>query len=539
MGAARGACLVPVRRHIGFLLAGAAFASLALAGAAVQAQEASASGDDVSASSARGRRGASALPGPPTGGGLRPALGPRSLPTASSAPPNLSEAGSAPRPGLRPPKARRARSPVQGAVKGDFRATIAPPGVAVDVQPVQAGLPDPASPSALPPAPRRRKAAAEDPYAPLGVRVGNIVLTPYLGQYLGYDTNPNTLPTSRKPSALSQTELELGIQSDWSRHELSGQLRGAYSDYFDNPAARRPEGVGNLRLRLDVTRDTEVDVEGHYLVTTQRPTSPDLNAAVVSRPIVYTEGASTGVTQRFDRLIATIRGTIDRFDYENAKLPGGAVLSQADRNMTQYGLRGRLGYEVHPGLVPFVETIVDTRRYDEKIDASGYERSSDGVSVRAGALVELSRILTAEVAAGAVVRHYEDPRLRPLNSPVADATLTYAMTPLTTIRGTLASTIDETTVAGSQGVRSLRGLLEIRHELRRNLTLTAGLRASDAVYQGVAIDEKGWGAFLRADYKLNRQFTVRASYTYDDLRSTSPGSSYRASTFLLGLRFTP
>lgn len=540
---------MPVRRHIGFLLAGAAFASLALAAAAAQAQDGSAASDPAadSAPAPWGRTARSprtALPGPSgeagglrQAGGLRPALAPAGLAGASPAPPNYSETGSAPRPGLRPPKTRRARPPVQTLVKGDFRATIAPSGIAADVQPVQVGVPDPAQPPSPPP--RRRRAEAEDPYAPLGLRVGNVVLTPALGQSIGYDTNPNRLQTNLKPSALSLTEAELGIQSDWSRHELSGQLRGAYSEYFDNPAARRPEGAGNLRLRLDVTRDTDVEIEGHYIIDTQRPSSPDLNAPVVSRPVIYTEGGSVGVTQRFNRLIATMRGTIDRYDYENAKLADGGVINQGDRNMTQYGLRGRLGYEVHPGLVPFVETIVDTRQYDQKIDNSGYARSSDGVSVRAGTLVELSRLLTAEIAAGAVVRHYEDPRLRTLNAPVADATLTYAMTPLTTIRGTLVSTIDETTVAGSSGVRSLRGVLEIRHELRRNLTLTAGLRASDAVYQGVAIDEKGWGAFLRADYKLNRQFAIRASYAYDDLHSTSPGSSYRASTFLLGLRFTP
>ena len=519
---------MPVNRHIAMLLAGTAFAALAGAASAQQADRASAQAPGAAPGAA-----------PPTGVGVGlPSLSP-SDPIGDVA---IGKTSPAPkttqtvlRPGLRPPKVRRARPPAKAQVRADFRPTLAPPGVAVDVQPLQAGLPDIAPLPVL----ARKRTAVDDPYAPLGVRAGNVVFTPTVGQYFGYDTNPNRLGRNKEPSALSQTELELGIQSDWSRHDLYGQLRGAYSEYFDNPAARRPEGAGNLRLRLDVTRDTEIDIEGHYLIDTQRPSSPDLNAPVVSRPVVYTEGASIGVTQRLNRLIVAMRGTIDRTDYEDARLPGGVTLDQGDRAFTQYGLRGRLGYELNPGLIPFVEVIADTRQYDRKIDSAGYQRSSDGIAVRGGTLVELSRLVTAEVAVGMQSRTYEDKRLGTLTSPVADATLSYAMTPLTTIRGTATATVDETAVPGARGIRSLRGTLEVQHALRRNLTLTAGVRASDALYQGVAIEEKGLGAFLRADWRLTRQVALRASYAYDRIQSSVPGISYASSTLLMGIRLTP
>lgn len=534
---------MPASRHIAFLLGGTAAVSLALATEGVRAQDSGQRLGD-SQSLAGGRRtpprGGSATPSTDTGSGglLRPALSPSATPETGTPAPATggSRTDTTPRPGLRPPKTRRSRSPTQGLVRGDFRPSIAPPGVAVDVQPLQTGVPDPA----LAAAPPRRRPAIDDPYAPLGLRVGNVVVTPIIGQYFGYDTNPNRLNRNQKASALSQTELELGLQSDWSRHDLYGQMRGAFSEYFDNPAARRPEGAGNLRLRLDVTRDVEIDVEGHYLIDTQRPSSPDLNApVVVSRPVIYSEGASVGYTQRFNRLIAMIRGTIDRYDYENAKLPGGLVIDQSDRAMTQYGLRARFGYEFNPGLIPFIDTTVDTRQYDQKIDRSGYARSSDGISVQGGTLFELTRLVKLEVSGGVSVRDYQDKRLGTMTSPVANASLTYELSPLTTIRGSGTASVDETAVPGSRGVRSLRGTLEVQHALRRNLILTAGLRASDAAYQGVAIEEKGLGAFLRADYRLNRNMTIRASYAYDNIRSSSPGYSYNSNTFLLGLRLTP
>lgn len=527
---------MPARRNIGFLLTGAALASLVLACDGARAQD----GGRLRVPS--GLQPSMGSPDPDAGDLLRPGLGParRSQGGApTSSPGGGGQTGMTPRQGLHPPKTRRSRVPAKGMISGDFRTTITPTGVAPDVQPIQTGVPD--RPDLVPPPRRRpRPGAIDDPYAPLGLRVGNVVITPVIGQYLGYDSNPNRLNMDKKPSAMSQTEAEIGIQSDWSRHELSGQLRGAYSEYFANSDANRPEGAGNLRFRYDVARDTQVDLEGHYLIDTQRMSSPDLGGnAIASRPLTYTEGASLGLTQRFNRLLVTLRGTIDRNDYENARLPSGGVLDQGDRNMTQYGLRGRLGYEVHPGLIPFVEVGVDTRQYDRKFDNAGYARSSDGMMIRAGTTIELTRLLSAELSAGAARRDYQDKRLGSLTAPVADATLIYQMTPLTTIRGTMSVSIDETAVAGSTGIQYIRGTLELQHALRRNLMLTAGLRASDAAYKGVSIEEKGLGAYLRAEYRLNRNVALRASYSYDQIRSSVAGASYNANTFLLGIRLTP
>src|SRR5690606_26089026 len=40
------------------------------------------------------------------------------------------------------------------------------------------------------PPPRRRPRAEDDPYAPLGLRLGGVLVSPYLDAQAGYDTNP-------------------------------------------------------------------------------------------------------------------------------------------------------------------------------------------------------------------------------------------------------------------------------------------------------------------------------------------------------------
>lgn len=470
-----------------------------------------------------------------TGTGLSPiSVAPPRAP--GSDPGYQSSAGRRP---VRRPTTRRSRGPASAQVQLQTRPTLGLPDSLATIQPQLNGVPDP--PLLVPVIGPRKPTIKrdEDSYAQLGIRSGGMTYLPAIGESIGYDTNPNRTQSLRRGSFVSQTEAELGLQSDWSRHELKGQLRGAYDVYTDNPEANRPEGAGQIGLKLDVTRDSFVQIDGRFLIDTQRPDSPDLNAAVRTRPVIATEGASLGFTQRFNRLIGTIQGTVDRADYEDARLSSGATLDQGDRNLTQYGLRGRLGYELTPGLIPFVEIVGDTREYDRRVDDSGFRRSSDGIGGRVGTTFEITRLLTGEIAVGAIRRSYEDPRLADLTSPLLNAALTWAVTPLTTVRATAQATVDETTVLNSNGVRTVRGTLEVSHALRRNVTLTAGLTASDAEYNGVSISEQGFGALARVDYKLTRWLGIRASYNYERLHSTFAGSSYTANVFLLGMRFTP
>ncbi|KRE09655.1 hypothetical protein ASE63_03730 [Bosea sp. Root381] len=425
-----------------------------------------------------------------------------------------------------PPQASR---PVRaGAVRGVTQRQFRPP------QPTVTGLP--ATPEPLLP-PRRRTAAEEDPYAALGLRLGSIVLKPSLTNGIGYDTNPQrTSGPNRNASPFSRHDGELEIQSDWNVHELKGRLRGGYSSYFRNHEASRPDGEGNLDLRLDASRDTRILLESRFRLDTQRPGSPDLNAPVVGRPLVYQYGGSAGVSHDFNRLQLTLRGSVDRSDYENATLVNGATLSQADRNQTQYGLRLRAAYEVTPGFKPFIQGEIDTRQFDEPVDSNGYRRSSDGATGRIGTSFEISRQLTGEISGGYQNRKYDDNRLRNMKGYVGDAAIIWAPTPLTTVtlRGT--SELGDTTIAGSSGTRVHRATLEIAHALRRNLIVTGIGVFSRTAYEGPNPREDYASLGARIEYKLTRTFAVRASFTHERLNSTAPGSDYTANVAQVGLR---
>lgn len=424
-----------------------------------------------------------------------------------------------------PPRASR---PVQGrntrgVTQRQFRAP----------RPVVAALP----PTPEPPAPRRRAVVEEDPYAALGLRLGNVTLKPSITSSVGYDSNPQRVsgPT-RKSSSFVREEGELAVQSDWNVHELKGTLRGGYSRFFRDPDASRPDAAGTLDLRLDASRDTRILLESRLNVDTQRPGSPDLNASVTGRPLVYQYGGSAGVTHDINRLRLTLRGSVDRSDYEDADLSTGARLGQRDRNQTQYGVRARVGYELTPGVRPFVQGEIDTRQYDESADSSGFKRSSRGVTGRVGSTIELSRQFTGEASVGYQDRDYDDTRLKNLRGLVGDASVIWQPTPLTTVTLRGASELGETTIAGSSGTTARRATLEVAHALRRNLIVTGFGSFGRTEYDGQGLREDFSTLGARVEYRLTRTVAVRASFTHERLNSTAQGSDYTANVAQVGLK---
>ncbi|WP_342149240.1 outer membrane beta-barrel protein [Methylorubrum sp. SB2] len=377
-------------------------------------------------------------------------------------------------------------------------------------------------------------------YAPLGIRIGALTLLPAFTQSIGYDTNPNqTIARSAQPSLVLRSEGELAVRSDWSQAEFTSEMRGSYLEYPDNPGASRPNAIGVSRLRIDANRDTRIDVETRFLLDSQRAGSPDLNAATASRPLFASYGASVGVQENFNRLQVSLRGSLDRQVFEDARLSNGTVIRQSDRDANQYGVRLRAGYEVSPMFTPFVETLIDTRIYDTPVDQYGLRRDSDGIAFSAGASIEMNRALTAELSAGMQHRSYVDRSLRPIDAPLVSAALIWTVSPLTTVRFNQQTGVIETAVPGSSGAFTDVATLEVQHDLFRNLSINVGATYLSNNYEGVRIRERGYSAFARLDYRFNRWLTFRGSYLWSTLTSSSPNSSYEGHAVLLGVRVNP
>src|ERR1051326_4427228 len=149
--------------------------------------------------------------------------------------------------------------------------------------------------------------------------------------------------------------------------------------------------------------------------------------------------------------------------------------SKRDLNYIQYGVQARAGYEVTPGLKPFVELDADARVHDLPIDDSGYARDSEGLTPKIGSTFEITRKLTGEIAAGYLVRTYKDPRLADLHGLIANSSLVWTATGLTTVKLTASSTTGESVLPGVSGLFQRDAGIEVDHAFRRWLLATVKL----------------------------------------------------------------
>ncbi len=255
-----------------------------------------------------------------------------------------------------------------------------------------------------------------EPYDPVGIGLGSLRLSPFLETTTGYDSNPDRFSSSASPaptgSRLVRGDAGFKLRSDWSRDELQADLRLGYVDYLDYEKASRPDGVGNLTARYDVTRDTAIDVLGHFNLDTQRPGAPAIssglpNVTVTNRPVIFSAGTAVGVTEKLNRLEVSMRGSFDRTIYEDAHYSDGSTFNLSSTDFNDYGVTGRVAYEVSPTIKPFAEGTYDTRVHDSQLDPYGYERDSDGVALRGGAEVKISELLKGQASGGYAERTYK------------------------------------------------------------------------------------------------------------------------------------
>jgi hypothetical protein len=454
-----------------------------------------------------------ALPPPPRTASQR--RRPQPAVVATQPRPPTPPAATAPLAAVRPPGAATAPE-ATGVVPPSDRVTLATPVVA---QPQPRPIP-----------------VEDDAFGPTGIHAGTFFLRPALEVMTGYDTNPARSATNPKGSTQFTVAPELLGKSDWERHQLDVAIRGSYSYYPEVRLADRPNLDARADGRIDVSKDTRIDVQGRYVVSTDYPGSPNIAADYYRLPIYTDVGTTLGVGQRFNRLDVSLKGTADRIEWQDSRLTTGATQSNADRNYDQYGGMLRGSYEVSPGVKPFAEVDVDTRIHDLSIDRTGADRDSDGVAMKVGTAFEFTRTLTGEISVGYLNRFYVDPNLPNIHAPLLDASLIWVASALTNVKFVSTTNVNESVLTGVSGVLVHNNGLEISHALRRWLIATAKFGYETDDYIGSVRQDHRYVASLALAYKLSREFWLKGELREEWLSSNVPNANYAATVALLGVR---
>lgn len=382
----------------------------------------------------------------------------------------------------------------------------------------------------------RLKKIENDPYEAPGFRLGSFTVKPMLEIAEGYDDNPFRVQNG-KGSWFTLLNAKVNSRSNWSRHELETELRGAFTTYSNVDNSDRPEAEARLRARVDVNADRRIEFEARALLSTLMAGTPEAISSAKSPPPVYTYGGAVGYVQRFNRFEAGVYGAVERSTYANAELLNGTTLDQSDRDYTSYGGRLRGSYETLPGVKPFVEASADTRVFDLTTDFNGFRRDSDGLSVRAGSEFELRGYLTGQFSLGYGWRNYDDPALPALGGLLFDSSLVWQVSGLTKVSLKAISEISETNLAGASGALKREAILSVDHAFRRWLIATASVSYGTYDYKGIDRNDNKLGFAGGLTYYFNRDLALKGEYRRESYHSNVAGQDYTANIYLLGLKF--
>ena len=356
-----------------------------------------------------------------------------------------------------------------------------------------------------------------------GFSFGSLTLRPTLDQRVVHES-VRYGPT-RTSRTYSQTTLSGTLESDWSRHQLNVDGSGTWQKNLSGTGTETPSANINARLNLDLINDITGVLGAGYSYSRESRTDPNAISGATTQAGVHELRASIGLEKNLGLLRGSTTLEVTRKLYGDATLADGTSVLLNDRDTLGAELTARIGYEISPALVPFVEGTVGREKYDQRVDSTGAQRSSKTYGVRAGAEVNFGEKLSGEFAAGYVLRNLDDANLADISGLTLDGDLTWSPLRGTNVNIGLTTTLESATTAGQSGavVYELDATLsqQIRSNLVARLGATAGYRDYDS--GSGRGNQRSYGASAGLTWSINRYLDLEADASYE--RTREPGGT--------------
>ncbi len=363
-------------------------------------------------------------------------------------------------------------------------------------------------------------------YDPDGVRLGAFEIKAGVKVSETYTDNVFASETNKKSDIITSVAPDITVTSTWSRHQL--RLRGSLDTRFH--AQESDENATDWALgadgRIDITRNTTLALDAGYRREHEERGEPDAFAAA-EEPTQY-DIIETGfeLAQRFNRFSVALGGRYADVDYEDVARTGGGTIDNDFRDREEYLAQFKLGYEVSPDTNLFAVAEVNQRDYDRIDPALGAKRDSEGYELRGGVDLKLTRLVDGQVYVGYREQQYDAAALEDVSGVSYGANLNWYATPLTTLRFTALSDLEETIEAGASGNERTALGAAVDHELLRNLILTADASYENEDFIGSSREDDTYTFGFGGTYLMNRHFRLGLNYKFTSRDSTDLGEDY-------------
>jgi len=374
---------------------------------------------------------------------------------------------------------------------------------------------------------------------PLGLTAGSFLIYPKLGYKLSYDDNIFATDDPQISDTISVVSPAIAMASDLTRHAVNLSASADLGRYRDFSSEDYDDWQVSGNVRLDSSHASRILFGAVYAHLHEPRDSPDSSGGV--QPGIFTSSlANLDLTFHGGTFSFSPTANYQRLEYDDVVslllgvLP--VVIKQDDRDRTQYilGLRG--AYDVGPDHYAFLRVRSFTTDYDRLQQVTGFDRSSDGYEIAAGAALDFGGITRGRFFIGYRTQEYIDP-LPDISAPVFGIDLVWKPSELTSVEFDAGRDFRETTAFVYSGYISTSTHIKVDHELRRNLRLNAALGYTGDDYEGIASasrEDKTIHSRLGISWLINRNMIVSLSHEFTDRETTDstipagfPGDDFR------------
>ncbi len=363
----------------------------------------------------------------------------------------------------------------------------------------------------------------ENPYAPVGYKIGSFKLTPSITSETVYSDNVRQSQSNRMSDIALVLRPAVLLESDWSQHFVSIDLRGSTSREMHLGDENNRELNLNLFGRYDIREGTSLEGEAAYELGKIPHSDPNLLAGATLRPSTTTATLGAAINHKINRLALRLHGTVADNDQGDT---GSGPVKFRDGTVDT-----RAAYELSPSL-----TLVGTAK---RVGRAYYDVSGvDGVAneARVGLETDPSAKLSGVFSVGMAHVNSSDPAADGAGGLVGNADVIWLPSALTTLSFSASSDLGLTDAVGATAIRTDKVGLNVKHEFRRWLSLMLGVSETRRTYPGLDLSERERSAHIGLEYDLNRNVALTGDLKRTTLASTDVSKQYAEDQVVVGVR---
>ena len=338
-------------------------------------------------------------------------------------------------------------------------------------------------------------------YQPKGIDLGEFLLLPAIEFGEALNTNVYAENRSAKADFISSVAPEFRLQSRFDTHSLN--FYGKAEQFMYHSFTRDNHLDGNLAAdgRIDVTKTAELGMFVNLFSRSEDRSSPD---EAKGKTPTQTRGLNsrTSAKNTVGNFLYSVEVTADRNEFDNVTTTSGTVVQNRDRDRWEGAATGRVGYEIFPSYYALMQYSENMHRYDNVPNSKGLNRDSEGYSAQAGIGVDISQLIRGDFLVGYMEQNYKTGAFSNPSGVSFRSQFNWTPDKLTLVVPALERSVKETTTDLVGGMVETAASLLIRHELERNIILTASGGVTFDQYEGIQKEAYTYDWRLKGTYVL-------------------------------------